>query len=713
MASVTTNFRARNYCTTTACIEIASNILLSLALNYTMIDPCTDFRRLACAGWDAKHTAEAGQGRAAFLGDIYNSAWATSKDILEGPYPTGSDAGFLTKSLSQEEAGFDKDNFNLIVKTYNACMNSTAVKAAGLRPLLDFIDRIVDTFPVAHQTGDKERMISEADAPKIGKTLLLFNQHGITTFETIDVGVDDQNTPLLVGPQAQNNQIVKEYLRIMAAVLQQLHPGSLGLSDAQRLALTITEFEKGAADLQAMNDIGAGDASRVRKFKLEEVTGVAPELDHDYILKNLIPDNYEPSTLVFSPAYFGNLSRLLQNSTLETIQGFFIWKAASTFSGLVESEVMEQLNSMKEKLRGNDLALSGKVPRWQVCVRHVDEGVSRSILPVGLGWILGRFYADKAYSNETRKLTANMLGTIQQAFKTRLKDKDWLTLEVRKIAQEKVDAIVAEIGYPTWSTDPQKVAEYFSTLNIGNTYFENALALATFSSKMMWAQLSRPIERNTWPLTPLTLNAGYEPTSNAIFVTTSIQQQPFYNVEYPSYINYGGLGSILGHEVTHGLDNLGHRYAANGSLVDWWDEQSLQGFENRTNCFIDQYKKSFVTAPDGTQVHIRANASLGENIADAGGVATSYAAWKKLQADDNAQDFDLPGLEGFSHDQLFFVKWAQTHCEKSASKEHSIYLVYRDEHPPAFARILGSLDNSREFRSAFNCPQKQPTCELW
>ncbi|KAK1586162.1 peptidase family M13 [Colletotrichum navitas] len=730
MAPAGPNGDAGSICTTPACIEIASDILLSLAPNYTNIDPCTDFDQLACAGWNSKHAPGAGQGRASALGEVSKTVSFMLKDILESPYPTGPDAGFLTASLSKEQVSIDQDNFNLIVTTYNACLNNTAVEAAGLRPLISLIDRVAAAFPVANTTEDKARKVSKGDAENMGKALLLFSQHGLSTFESIDVAFEDLNpnktilsvipggSPLISRSQSRNNDTVEEYVRVVAGILQEVHPNKPTPSDAQRLAVDIIKFEREASDLSSTDDSRQGDDdfSPSKRFKLEEVTRVAPELNHDFVLKNLMPMDYDPEALYFSPAYFGNLSQLLANTTVETVQGFFVWKAAAAFSPYVESPPTRRLNDFKSTLRAVDPARVGRAARWEECVQHVDDGVPWSSVPKGPGWILSRFYLDRAYSKEARELATNMMGTIQQAFISRLDDKDWLSSEVKKAAEEKVKAITRKIGYPDMSpdtADPRSLADYFSGLKVGDGYFDNAVAFAAFASKKVFAQLGKPSDRGLWLQTPSTTNAYYYAAYNDIVASAGIQQQPIYNVEYPSYINYGGLGSILGHELTHGFDNNGHNYAANGSLVNWWDDKSLEAFNNRTRCFADQYQKFSVTAPNGTQVPVRGNFTLGENIADAGGVSTSYAAWKKLEGTRDAKDADLPGLQKFSHDQLFFLRWAQSWCSKSSSKEYDVYLLGTDVHSPGFARIKGPLDNSKDFRSAFNCPQKQPTCELW
>ncbi|KAK1982247.1 hypothetical protein LZ30DRAFT_781426 [Colletotrichum cereale] len=200
-----------------------------------------------------------------------------------------------------------------------------------------------------------------------------------------------------------------------------------------------------------------------------------------------------------------------------------------------------------------------------------------------------------------------------------------------------------------------------------------------------------------------------------IFAQLSIptfELQPLYDVGYPSYINYGGLGAVLGHELTHGFDNTGHNYAPNGSLANWFKEASEKAFADRAQCFAWQYSR-FSVATNGTRVPVRGNATLGENIADAGGLVTVFAAWKHQKADGKTKDYDLLGLGGFTHDQLFFVQYAQGWCNVSGSPAYDVWLVNNDVHSPGHARINGPLSNSVDFIRAFNCPVREVECMLW
>ncbi|KAK2008261.1 endothelin-converting enzyme 1 [Colletotrichum eremochloae] len=705
-------------CTTPACLGLAAEILFNLADNYTEYDPCTDFDKLACNGFRAKKAPSPGSGQAATF--TSEPIQVILKYILEGPYPSGSDTGFISESLSEDQIAVDRDNFKLMTDAYNACLNNTAAEAEGLKPLISVIDQIVKAFPKKASTD----LITKSD--DLGKVLLIFAQHSIATFELVTPSFEEINpnkTIIAVLPGGgsllnfdEDDETLAKYLAIQAAVLQAVHPENLTDAQAESLALEITKFETKLLNVTQFDDSKDGKYEPLKTFTLKEVTSVAPELGHDFIIKSLSPPGYVPDALNFSPGYFGNLSALLSNTTAGTLKGFFVWTAAVTFSDYVEDEATDRLNDMKRTLRGLDPKLVGRRARWQSCVSNIENGAGWIESSNGLGWILGRFFVDKAYSQATRELTTALMGSIQDAFVTRLADKDWLSPEVKRIAEEKVRSITEKIGYPDASpntVDPQDMAGFYSGLTVGDSYFNNTVGAAYWYTAKIWSWLGKPTDRQIWLLSPSVVNAYYFPTFNDINILAGIEQKPLYDVGYPSYINYGGMGAVLGHELTHGFDNQGHRYAPNGSHTTWFDESSEKAFNDRAKCFVEQYGKFSVASPNGTRVYVKGNATLGENIADAGGLVTAFAAWKRQKADGETNDFDLPGLAKFTHEQLFFVQYAQGWCDVSGAPGYDVWLINNDPHSPGFARINGPLSNSVDFKKAFNCPVKEAECTLW
>jgi len=212
-------------------------------------------------------------------------------------------------------------------------------------------------------------------------------------------------------------------------------------------------------------------------------------------------------------------------------------------------------------------------------------------------------------------------------------------------------------------------------------------------------------------MTPSTVNAYNSPNLNEIVFPAGIMQQPSFNVELPGYINYGSFGAISGHELSHSFDSTGRNYDQNGYYKDWWDNTTIKNFDDRASCFVDQFSKYSVEGPDGKPLHINGNLTLGENIADAGGLNAAFGAWKKR--DKKKPDQLLPGLhKRFTKEQLFFVSYGSFYCGKSR-KEAAIERVYTDPHSPGFARLGGTTANSVDFLKAFKCKTKKATCEMW
>jgi endothelin-converting enzyme len=357
-------------------------------------------------------------------------------------------------------------------------------------------------------------------------------------------------------------------------------------------------------------------------------------------------------------------------------------------------------------------------PRWQKCVTLANNGLSWIPLS-GFGWIISRFFIDVAYSEESRKFTNDILTSIKDQFLVKLAEKDWLDEEVKQVATEKVKQMLQMVGYPDdpSTVDPLALKDYYKSLKVGNSHFVNVLSQAQFGVAYRWSAIAKDSVRTEWRQTSPTVNAYYAPFLNEIVVPAGIQQFPIFSNDFPSYVVFGGMGSVAGHELVHGFDNNGRRFAPDGTLTNWWTNTSLAEYQERTTCFIDQYSKFTVEGKNGSTIKVNGVSTLGENVADAGGVNLAYGAWKayqtvQLRKRSERIDGSLPGLENFTHDQIFFLRFAQTWCSKS----NPTFLegqIATDPHSPDFARILGPLANSRDFKKAFKCPNVEPTCELW
>lgn len=382
---------------------------------------------------------------------------------------------------------------------------------------------------------------------------------------------------------------------------------------------------------------------------------------------------------------------------------FFLWKAVQSFASYVEADEVKPYSRFRNELAGKD---PDSVPeRWRTCIGHVDGGV---------GWILSRFFVEKAFSAKAKVFGDKIVSDIKDQFAYKLRHTKWMPVKVIDKALAKVHNIVQKIGYPTKSPDimdPKDLQGYYKDLKLAkDSYFANAVYMRQLSVRQGWQALGHPVDRDEWGMTVPTVNAYYNPPGNEIVFPAGIMQFPVFDVNVPSYLSYGAFGSVAGHELSHAFDSTGRHYDQNGNYTDWWTNSTVEAFQQRAECFVDQYHNFTVPGQDDKPLHVNGRLTLGENIADAGGLSASFQAWKLHSK--KRKDQNLPGLDFFSQDQLFFVSYSNWWCGKSR-KETAINRIYVDPHAPKWARVLGSMSNSREFREAFHCPVKEPTCELW
>lgn len=273
--------------------------------------------------------------------------------------------------------------------------------------------------------------------------------------------------------------------------------------------------------------------------------------------------------------------------------------------------------------------------------------------------------------------------------------------------------MVQKIGYPTASPnllDPMDLERYYQGLNVTTNYFENARQYTIRAQNKSWDDLLRPTNRDRFEMSTPTVNAYYEPSKNSVNFPAGIMQMPAFSLDLPEYVSYGAFGSVAGHELTHGFDDNGSKYDENGRLRTWWDNTTQNNFNDRAQCFVDQFNKYYITQPDGTKLNVNGKLTEGENIADAGGISASFSAWQKRHATNPSPL--LPGLEEFTPEQMFYISYSTWWCGKVRPAQ-AVNYIYTDVHSPDTARILGTTANAAGFREAFNCPVKKPTCTLW
>ncbi|KAJ1032950.1 hypothetical protein NDA16_000229 [Ustilago loliicola] len=358
--------------------------------------------------------------------------------------------------------------------------------------------------------------------------------------------------------------------------------------------------------------------------------------------------------ILSSPKFVTSLDALISRTKTEVLEAYIVWTAIRELGTALGPNV--KLRAAAERLerytKGVDA--DAKEDRETVCLGDLNAA---------LGFMAGRYFVREAFQGDSRKRVEEIIYSVIAAFKSRLPELDWLDEKTRKKAQEKADAIRVMVGYPNSpnTTDAVSVANFYADLPVdGSNYFANRLASSTRMAKRDWAQVGRKLNRELWDMFPAEVNAEYSPQGNYILFPAGIMQPPYFHVSWPSYLQRGAFGAVAGHELSHAFDPDGRLYDKDGYLRDWWTEATAHEFQERQTCLANQYHSYTVPDGKGGVLHLRSNFTKGEDVADAGGLAQSYRAWKdELKQGGEvveAANALLPGL-GYTREQLFFIAY--------------------------------------------------------
>jgi predicted metalloendopeptidase len=318
-------------------------------------------------------------------------------------------------------------------------------------------------------------------------------------------------------------------------------------------------------------------------------------------------------------------------------------------------------------------------PLWKKAIAACNSGV---------GEMLGQLFVKETFSPNAKTQVNTMVSNISDAFAVRLKNLDWMSNETKLKANAKLNTITRKFGY----TD--KWTDYTKLMITNSSYFENVLLINEFEYNEMIGRLGKPIDKTKWSMLPQTVNAYYNPINNEIVFPAAILQAPFFDEKADPALNYGAIGAVIGHEITHGFDDQGSKYDANGNLNSWWTEQDRKKFEERTNILVEQFNKFKVA----DSLYVNGKLTLGENIADLGGLSIAFDAFK-LFLKQNPKENVVK--DGYTPEQRFFIGFAQL-WKNNARPEAMRQLVLTDTHSPGEFRVKGPLSNMPTFYNAFD-----------
>jgi len=393
---------------------------------------------------------------------------------------------------------------------------------------------------------------------------------------------------------------------------------------------------------------------------------------------------------VTEPKFYARLDALLARESIGTLKTYLRWHTAHAYAPhLSKPFVDENFAFFGKTLRGTPQ----QQPRWKRCVALADQQ---------LGEALGQEFVSRAFSAELKAQTLRMTQQIEEAMAKDIEGLDWMSAETKARAQEKLRGIVNKIGYP------ERWRNYDAFVVAREDHAGNVVRGSRFEAQRQLAKIGKPLDRGEWDMTPSTVNAYYNPQMNDINFPAGVLQPPLFDPKLDDAPNYGNTGGTIGHELIHAFDDEGRKFDAQGRLRDWWTKRDAKAFESRAQCVVDQYGK-YVVIDD---IKINSRLTLGEDIADLGGMILAWSAWKAETANKT-----LEARDGLTPEQRFFVGFAQWTCGEVRPEEQRIHAM-TDPHSPGKYRINGVAVNLPEFQQAFACKPgqamvKEKRCRVW
>ena len=622
---------------------------------------------------------------------------------------------------------------------YNSCLDTAgALEKEGGKPLL----QLLQNFYWNITDFDGGAQMESWDLQRVTERL----QHGYNVggFFVWNVGEDDKNSSRHVLQLDQGGLSLttrEQYLNktydddpVLAALLHVMVQGSLMLykeknqhtnledipeiirEDITRQMKEVIDLESELARITVPITQQRDGEGRYNNFTLAILQEKVPFFNWTVYFQNVfqrINKTIEPNQpiIVYSLEYLTGLNEIIQNKTSSpqgsnTLNNYLIWQLGKNFNMALSKEYREVDNVLQKALTGAEI----REERWRECITDVDTV---------LGFALGAQFVNQTFNSGTKSEAEHMIKLVTRAFKNGLVEANWMDGDTRKEAEKKADKITNMIGFPdyiinnTALQDKYKVwhfeyhhyfnSNFFKTnflqdLKVGNEYFKNTVNFNSWVLDENLRKLYKPVEKNKWGMTPTTINAYYTPLKNQIVFPAGILQSPFFSLNRPQSLNYGAMGVVMGHELSHAFDDQGRQYDGEGNMRNWWRNDTLLAYKDRIKCIEKEY--SNLTTESGT--HINGLQTLGENIADNGGLKAAYRAFTSLTDKDRTwQGGSLPGLN-LTENQLFFLSFAQVWCDVSTPKSEN-YSVMDDAHSPPRLRVIGTLSNSKQFAKEFQC----------